>query len=163
MFAADEAPALTPAPDEVFDIPTWTHPKVAPDRHVQIAKALYSVPGELVGRRLDARVDARTVKLYWRGELIKLHPVMAPGRRHTDAADLPTEVSAYAMPGALRAAALDHELGDHSVEDELVVEPVARELAEVGDGLRRVVVVELERDRPGVGVEDRRRHWAPLY
>ena len=42
-------------------------------------------------------MDARTVKLYWRGELIKVHPVMAPGRRHTDAADLPAEVSVYAM------------------------------------------------------------------
>jgi transposase len=97
VFATDEAPKLKPAPDEAFDIPTWTHPKVAPDRHVQIAKALYSVPGELVGRRLDARVDAHTVKLYWRGELIKVHPVVAPGRRHTDPADLPSEVSAYAM------------------------------------------------------------------
>jgi hypothetical protein len=33
-----------------------------------VAKALYSVPGELIGRRLDAGMDARTVKLYWRGE-----------------------------------------------------------------------------------------------
>jgi hypothetical protein len=37
------------------------------------------------------------VKLYWRGELIKVHPLMAPGRRHTDPADLPAEVSIYAM------------------------------------------------------------------
>jgi transposase len=96
VFAADEQPKLRPVPDEVFDIPTWTHPKVAPDRHVQVANALYSVPGELIGKRLDARVDAHTVKLYWRGELIKVHPVMAPGRRHTDPADLPAEVSVYA-------------------------------------------------------------------
>jgi hypothetical protein len=68
-----------------------------PDRHVQVAKALYSVPGELVGRRLDARSDAHTVKLYWRGELIKVHPVFAPGRRHTDPADQPDEVSVYVM------------------------------------------------------------------
>jgi hypothetical protein len=52
---------------------------------------------ELIGRRLDARVDAHTVKLYWRGELIKVHPVVAPGRRRTDPADLPAEVSVYAM------------------------------------------------------------------
>ena len=97
VFATDEASKLKPAPDEVFDIPAWTHPKVAPVRHVQVAKALYSVPGELVGRRLDARVDAHTGKLYWRGELIKVHPVVGPGRRHTDAADLPAEVTAYAM------------------------------------------------------------------
>ncbi|HUO37370.1 MAG TPA: hypothetical protein VMU34_05790 [Mycobacterium sp.] len=36
-------------PDEMFDIPTCTLPKVAPDRHVQVAKALDSVPRELVG------------------------------------------------------------------------------------------------------------------
>lgn len=36
------------------------------------------------------------MKLCWRGELIKVHPVVAPGRRHTDPADLPAEVSVYA-------------------------------------------------------------------
>jgi transposase len=44
VFAADEHPKLKPLPDTEFDIPAWAHPKVAPDRHVQIAKALYSVP-----------------------------------------------------------------------------------------------------------------------
>lgn len=97
VFTAEELPALAPMPEAGFDIPIWTQPKVAPDRHVQIAKALYSVPGELVGRRIDARTDTHSVKLYWRGELIKVHPVMAPGRRHTDPADLPAEVSVYAM------------------------------------------------------------------
>lgn len=126
VFAADELPRLKPLPDTAFDIPTWAHPKVAPDRHVQIAKALYSVPGDLVGQRLDARVDTRTVKLYWRGELIKVHPVVASGRRHTDPDDLPTELTAYAMRdlntlhrkasahgehvGAYAAAVLEHPL-----------------------------------------------------
>jgi transposase len=113
VFAADEQPKLKALPDEAFDIPAWTRPKVAPDRHVAVAKALYSVPGELVGWRLDARADAHTVKLYWRGELIKVHPVMAPGRRHTDPADLPAEVSAYAMRdiNTLQRKASAH--GDH--------------------------------------------------
>lgn len=88
LFATDEQPLLKPAPGEAFDIPTWTHPKVGADGHVRVAKAFYSVPGELVGRRLDARVDARTVKLYWRAELIKVHPVVGAGRRRTDPADL---------------------------------------------------------------------------
>lgn len=44
VIAADEHPKLKPLPDTVFDIPSWVNPKVAPDRHVQIAKALYSVP-----------------------------------------------------------------------------------------------------------------------
>jgi hypothetical protein len=33
VFSVEEAPALGPAPEEVFDISSWTHPKVAPDRH----------------------------------------------------------------------------------------------------------------------------------
>jgi hypothetical protein len=39
------------------------------------------------------------------------------------------------------------------MEDEPVVEAVAGELAEVLDGLRRVVVEELDRDRACVGLE----------
>ena len=76
-----------------------------PDCHAALAGLLrasssrssYSVPGELIGQRLSTRADARTVKLYWRGQLIKVHPVVAPGRRHTDPADLPSELTTYAM------------------------------------------------------------------
>jgi hypothetical protein len=81
----------------IFDIPTWVNPKVAPDRHAQIAKALYSIPGDLIGQRLCARVDTQTVKLYFRGELIKVHARVPAGRRQTDPADLPSELTAYAM------------------------------------------------------------------
>ena len=81
--------------------------------HVQIGRALYSVPGELIGQRLTARADATTVKLYHRGQLIKVHPVMPPGRRNTDPADLPSELTAYAMRDldALRRKASAH--GEH--------------------------------------------------
>lgn len=126
VFAAEEHSRLRPLGEARFDLPTYSHPKVAPDRHVQIARAIYSVPGELIGQRLTARADARTVKLYWRGQLIKVHPRVAPGRRQTDPADLPSEVSAYAMRdldalqrkaaahgshvGAYAAALLEHPL-----------------------------------------------------
>jgi transposase len=96
VFAAEEAPRLAPAPSEPFDLPAYSHPRVAPDRHVQVARALYSVPGELLGQRLTARADARTVKLYWRGQLIKVHAVIGPGKRRTDPADLPSELTTYA-------------------------------------------------------------------
>ncbi|MGK8558799.1 Mu transposase domain-containing protein [Nocardia gipuzkoensis] len=97
VFATDEAPQLKPLPDTAFDIPTWVNPKVAPDRHDQISQALYSIPGDLVGQRLSARVDSQTVKLYFRGELIKVHPRVGAGRRQTDPANLPSELTAYAM------------------------------------------------------------------
>src|SRR6185312_14858675 len=48
-------------------------------------------------------------------------------------------IAGAAGAGARRVAALDHEVRDDAVEDDTVVEAVARELDEVVDGLRRVV------------------------
>jgi len=97
VFAAEEHPLLRPAPTGRFMVPSYTRPKVAPDRHVEVARALYSVPGDLVGQRILARADGTTVKLYWRGQLIKVHPHQEHGRRRTDPADLPSELATYAL------------------------------------------------------------------
>ncbi|MFE9319409.1 hypothetical protein ACIHDR_45755 [Nocardia sp. NPDC052278] len=37
------------------------------------------------------------MKLYFRGELIKVHPKVDPGRRQTDPADLLSDLTVYAM------------------------------------------------------------------
>jgi transposase len=97
VFAEQELPLLGPAPQGPFAIPVFSKPLVARDRHVEVSRAVYSVPGELIGTRIQARADATTVKLYHRGQLLKVHPRQEPGGRHTDPADLPSEVSAYAM------------------------------------------------------------------
>src|SRR3954470_6652605 len=49
-------------------------------------------------------------------------------------------VAGAACAGPLRAAALDHEVGDDAVKDEPVVEPLGCELAEVLDGLGGILV-----------------------
>ncbi len=73
-------------------------------------KALYSIPGNLIGQRVDARADARVVKVFHRGQLIKVHPRQRQGGRHTDACDLPTGTEVYAMRDieALKAMAAGH-------------------------------------------------------
>lgn len=96
-FTETEAHRLLPVPDWFYDVPIFAHPKVARDRHVEVAKALYSVPGELIGQRLHARADSRLVKLYCRGQLIKTHPRKPAGGRCTDAADLPDGTAEYAL------------------------------------------------------------------
>src|SRR3954468_19454317 len=63
-------------------------------------------------------------------------------------------VAGAAAAGAGRIAALDHEVLDHTVEDHAVVKVVAGELLEVLNGLRRVLVEQLERDVSVVGVHD---------
>jgi transposase len=96
-FAATEQPLLLAVPARPYDVPTFATPKVAPDRHVEVARALYSVPGELIGQRVEARADSRLVKIYCRGQLIKTHPRKPLGGRSTDPKDYPVGQAEYAL------------------------------------------------------------------
>lgn len=97
VFAAEEASSLLPAPTAPYDLPAYSRPKVHRDHHIEVAKALYSVPGSLIGARVEVRADASLVRIFHRGQLIKVHPRVGPGGRMTDPADLPAEKTAYAM------------------------------------------------------------------
>ena len=95
-FEADEQALLLPAPTSRYDLPLWCEPKVARDQHAQVARALYSLPTLLVGRRLIARADTSLVSFYNGLVLVKTHPRVAPGHRSTDPNDFPAEKSVYA-------------------------------------------------------------------
>jgi hypothetical protein len=109
-FRARELALLVCLPGAPFDVPRWSEPKVHRDFHVEVDKALYSAPHHLIGRHLKARRDSTTVKLYFRGELVKVHPRKAPGQRSTDPADYPTGKEIYATRDLdrLRCMAADH-------------------------------------------------------
>ncbi|MDQ6909166.1 MAG: IS21 family transposase [Actinomycetota bacterium] len=109
-FRVEELPLLGSVPDAAFDVPRWSEPKVHRDFHVEVDKALYSAPHHLIGRRLKARRDSATVKLYLGAELVKVHPRKPPGQRHTDPADMPSGKEIYATRDLdrLRRMAADH-------------------------------------------------------
>jgi transposase len=125
-FALVEAPHLLPAPIWPYDVPLYVRAKVHRDHHVEVGKALYSVPGGLIGARVDVRADGHLVKIFHRGVLVKTHPRQNAGGRSTDPADLPAHKSVYAMRdldhlqrlaaghgeaiGAYAAVLLDHPL-----------------------------------------------------
>lgn len=126
LFEVEERPQLLPAPATPYDVPVYATAKVHRDHHIEVAKALYSIPGDLIGRRVDVRADRALVRVYHRGQLVKVHPRQAPGGRSTDPADLPAEKTTYALRdiehmkrvaaghgpaiGAYAAAVLDHPL-----------------------------------------------------
>lgn len=95
-FEAEEKAVLLPAPTEPYDVPLYCDPKVARDQHAQVAKALYSLPTRLVGKKLRARADRSTVRFYDGYTLVKTHARQAPGGRATDPNDFPPDKSAYA-------------------------------------------------------------------
>lgn len=112
-FAEVEADALLPVPT-VYDQPIFTRVKVHRDFHVEVGKALYSVPEAHLGRHLDARADSELVKLYTvggpagagGGRLVKTHPRQPPGGRSTDPADLPQHKVGYALRDLTRLIAV---------------------------------------------------------
>ena len=72
--------------------------------------ALYSVPSSLCppGQRVEIGLGSKLVRIYHRGRLLKLHPRQPRGGRSTDAADYPTELTAYTLrapEGIKRSAA----------------------------------------------------------
>jgi transposase len=97
VFAEREAAELLPAPERAYEVPIYAQVIVHRDYHVQVGKALYSMPEHLIGQRVTTRADGELVKLFHRGQLVKTHPRQPAGGRSTDPADLPAEKTGYAM------------------------------------------------------------------
>ncbi|HEU5306801.1 MAG TPA: IS21 family transposase [Acidimicrobiia bacterium] len=110
VFAVEEQPRLGRAPTDVYDVPVYASAKVHRDHHIEVARSLYSVPGSLIGARVEVRADQALVRIFHRGQLIKVHPRQEPGHRSTDPDDLPTHKTVYAMRDLdrLRAMAAEH-------------------------------------------------------
>ncbi len=98
VFESKEKAAMLAPPAAPFDVPLWVDDaKVHPDHHIQIARALYSVPTIYIGKKVRARADKTCVKIYFGTELIKMHERKPPGGRSTDTSDYPTGKAAYAL------------------------------------------------------------------
>ncbi len=109
-FEQEERAHLLPPPASRYDLPIYARALVARDRHIEVAKGLYSVPGEHIGEQVDVRADRELVRISLRGQLLKVHPRQRPGGRSTDPADLPAAVRGYAMRDLdhLRTVAAGH-------------------------------------------------------
>lgn len=96
-FEQEEKPRLLPAPECFYELPLYAQPKVHRDFHIEVGRALYSVPHHLIGEHVHVRGDRHLVKVFHRGRLIKVHPRKPPGGRSTDPQDFPDEKRAYAF------------------------------------------------------------------
>jgi transposase len=115
VFGAVEADALGPLPVEMFELAAWSTPKVHPDCHVKVGKALYSVPWRHIGTQVDAREADRVVEVFVDGTLIKTHARIERGRQ-TDFGDYPPEKVAFFMRNPTWCRRRAAELGSAVVE-----------------------------------------------
>jgi transposase len=110
VFAEAEAARLLAVPGG-YDVPVFRSCKVHRDFHLEIGKALYSVPKPFIGQQVDVRADSNLVKIFHHGRLIKVHPRQRPGGRWTDPDDLPAEKVGYAMRDLDRLVAAARRIG----------------------------------------------------
>ena len=96
-YEAEEKAHMKKAPTAPFDVPRWSYAKVHADHHVQVGRAIYSIPTAYLHQIVDVRVDRTTVKAYFKNVLIKVHPIKPPGGRSTDPNDYPTGKADLAM------------------------------------------------------------------
>jgi transposase len=97
VFTLEEQPVLLALPADRYDLPVYREAKVHRDCHIEVERALYSVPHGLVGQTVAVRADSQLVRISHRGAVVKIHTRTHRGGRVTDPDDLPSEKQAYAM------------------------------------------------------------------
>ena len=112
-FVADEQPVLLAAPTARYDVPIHTDALVVHDHHISFANALYSVPTDYIGERVQVIADSQLVRIFHAARLIKTHPRLAPGGRSTDPDDYPEEVRVYATRDIISLQKRATEAGPH--------------------------------------------------
>jgi hypothetical protein len=70
LFAQLDRPAMRPLPAARYEFATWTAPKVNIDYHCDVGRHYYSVPYQLVGHRLDARLTEHAVEFFFKGRRV---------------------------------------------------------------------------------------------
>jgi transposase len=73
LFETLEKPALKPLPGSPYEFAEWKKVRVNIDYHVEVKKHYYSVPYQLVGQQLDARLTAQVVEILHQGKRVASH------------------------------------------------------------------------------------------
>jgi transposase len=78
-----ERPALRSLPAEPYVLAEWRIRRVGIDYHVEVENHFYSVPHRYARAEVDARLTARTVEVFLRGERIAVHRRGSGDGKHT--------------------------------------------------------------------------------
>ena len=74
LYEELDRPALNPLPNERYVFASWRKAIVNIDYHIEVEKAYYSVPYQLVREQVDVRLTANTVEVLHKGRRVASHP-----------------------------------------------------------------------------------------
>jgi transposase len=124
LFEELDRPALSLLPAEPYVYAEWRIRRVSLDYHIDVDGHYYSVPHRLLRAQVEARVTARTVELFHKGERVAVHQRGTARGRHTTLAEH--------MPQAHRRHA------------EWTIERIGREAAAIGTAASTLTQLILE-------------------
>jgi transposase len=132
LFEQLDKPAMKPLPAAPYIYAEWKKCRAGLDYHVAIDKHYYSVPYQLVGKELWARITARTIEVFHVGERCASHVRTSSNGKHS----------------TLR----DHMPAHHRFREDWTPERIKARAARVGPNVAIFVeVVMRERKHPEQG------------
>ena len=116
-FEALDQPVLRPLPQAPFEYSDWLRVRVRSDYHVEIEGHYYSVPYQLVGEQLEARLTAHGVECLHRSRRVACHARSREiGGSTTLREHMPRAHQEYADWTPQRLLAWAHEVGEQTGE-----------------------------------------------
>ena len=92
-----DRPSLRSLPAEPYEFSEWRTCRVGIDYHVEVAAHYYSVPHRFARTEVDARLTARTVEIFLKGERIAVHVRASGNHKHTTVSEhMPSSHRRYA-------------------------------------------------------------------
>jgi len=96
LFESIEKSALKQLPKGKYEYVRVQYAKVNIDYHIEIGKCYYSVPHQLVGKRVEARIGPDAVEIFFNGRRVASHPkTRCPGQARTVDEHMPKTHRAY--------------------------------------------------------------------
>jgi len=73
LFDTIEHPALKPLPDKPYEFAEWKIATVNIDYHIEIDRHYYSVPYELISKKIDVRMTDATIECFFKNNRVASH------------------------------------------------------------------------------------------
>lgn len=83
LFEDLDKPALRPLPRVPYVYAEWKQRRAGIDYHIDVDRHYYSVPHQLIKRKLWVRITARTVEVFHKGQRVASHPRTSGNRQHS--------------------------------------------------------------------------------
>lgn len=96
LFEELDRPALKPLPVSSYQYAEWKKASVNIDYHVEVGGHYYSVPHQLVKKRVDVRITSTTVECFYKNKRVAAHHRDTRQGRHTTVKEhMPTRHQKY--------------------------------------------------------------------